>query len=446
MGRLDAVRRGFLAIRRRIARRLQGAGDRARDARSWSAACRAYGLSLVILPGRAPIWIQYGHALKECGAAEAAVRAYRQAARLDPEDADAHFHLGLLLSKLGRVAEALPACEAAALLDASRIEARRISMDYRRAHRPDLPHLPPGIRYLILGTTTVCNASCIHCPTNKAATDHVPRQAMATDLHRKVLLDLYELGLPVHQISFGLFGDSLVDPLIVERAGLARNLFPDAEIVVNTNGAAFSPHRHAGLTAADVIVSLHCESLDPATYDDLMQPLRAARVFPKFQSLLDALPGRVHVSVPVSRRNVEELGRMRAWFLQRGARSVTFDPLSSRCASDRTLFNRLAIRPGRVRCGPEISEDLIVDADGSVLLCCQDFERLEIIGDLTQASVAETLAHPRRQIVADLLASGQHDCLTTCRQCYADFREAPEFLAVLPGICPDPIPRRVEVA
>jgi MoaA/NifB/PqqE/SkfB family radical SAM enzyme len=432
MLRWVTVQRHLQKARRRAAGYLQQSADRARDAHAWAAARRAYGLSLRLEPIRPLIWVQYGHALKESGTPERALQAYRQATLYDPALADAQFHLGELLRAMGRISEAIPALESAALLDASFTGARQVSIQYRRQNRPAVPGLPAQLRYLNLGTTNVCNASCIHCPTNKASTDHIQRQPMTLELHRKLFLGLYELGLPIHQIGFGLFGDSLVDPTLVERVKMARNLFPETEIVVNTNGAAFNPRKHQVLRDANVIVSLHCESLDSDTYDDLMQPLRAKRVFPKFQSILDAFPDRVNVSVPVNRRNAGELSLIRDWFMTRGARSVTFDPLVSRCVEDRTLFNSLAIRPGIVQCGPDVLEDFIVDSDGTVLLCCQDFERVEIIGDLKQETVLEALTSARRMAVNDLLAKGEHACMNTCSKCFGDYREGTEFLAVLP--------------
>ena len=43
------------------------AGDQARDARDWPAAAKAYKAVLDDDPGLGPIWVQYGHALKEAG-------------------------------------------------------------------------------------------------------------------------------------------------------------------------------------------------------------------------------------------------------------------------------------------------------------------------------------------------------------------------------------------
>lgn len=66
-------------------------GDRARDAGAWEAAVLHYRAALSRNPNNAPIWVQYGHALKESGRLTEAEIAYRHA--LDV--ADTHLQLGV---------------------------------------------------------------------------------------------------------------------------------------------------------------------------------------------------------------------------------------------------------------------------------------------------------------------------------------------------------------
>ena len=83
--------------------------DRARDAREWDLAARAYGDALAGSPGLANVWVQYGHALKETNRLEDAEGAYRKALALDPATSDTHLQLGHLLKIQGRREEAAEA-------------------------------------------------------------------------------------------------------------------------------------------------------------------------------------------------------------------------------------------------------------------------------------------------------------------------------------------------
>jgi radical SAM protein with 4Fe4S-binding SPASM domain len=151
-----------------------------------------------------------------------------------------------------------------------------------------------------------------------------------------------------------------------------------------------------------------------------MRPLRAERVFPKFGEILDTFPGKVVVSVPVSKLNISELPSIRESFLERGAVDVIFAGLISRCAEDRTTFDALALGPHPIRCPPLILDNLIVDCDGEVLLCCNDFQRKVGIGNLSTDDFDEVLNGVERVRVKNILREGRHEELKTCSICYGD--------------------------
>src|SRR6266567_6446612 len=80
--------------------------DRARDAKQWDAAVQHYRVALARNPRNPPIWVQYGHALKEGGRYAAAETAYRRAIVDDPTATDPYLQLGHLLKLQGRMEEA----------------------------------------------------------------------------------------------------------------------------------------------------------------------------------------------------------------------------------------------------------------------------------------------------------------------------------------------------
>ena len=73
---------------------------------AWLEAAACYAEVLAVEPS-APIFVQYGHMLKEGGLLEDAACAYRAALDYDGTDTDARLHLAHLLKRLGRPDEAL---------------------------------------------------------------------------------------------------------------------------------------------------------------------------------------------------------------------------------------------------------------------------------------------------------------------------------------------------
>jgi hypothetical protein len=99
--------------------------DCARDAGEWERAARLYRDALDQDPRNPPIWVQYGHSLKESGGVQnpdklaQAEIAYRRALSLDPSAADPHLQLGHVLKLQGKTNEAEAAYLRAFALDRS---------------------------------------------------------------------------------------------------------------------------------------------------------------------------------------------------------------------------------------------------------------------------------------------------------------------------------------
>ncbi|WP_439594895.1 SPASM domain-containing protein [Falsiroseomonas sp.] len=402
-------------------------GDRTEAAAHYLAAAAEVPADAVVLAGLAD-------RLYETGARSAAAAACRQALALCPDQPQAETVLALVERDEGALEPAFARLEATlkrqhanprawAAMRELRAELnlrirRRIAAE--RGRRAE--DLPAAFDFVCFGTTGSCNASCIHCPTNKPETAHAPRHPMPMPLFEGILRQMAEHHFSIRgQISLGLWGDGLVDPLVVERARLVRALLPEALVSVNTNGAAYNPQRHRALFDSVTQIAVHLESLVPETYTELMAPLRLERVLPKVEAILRDFPGKVYVSVPVSRLNLAELPAIRAWFMERGANGVAFDGLASRCSRDRTRFDRLSLGARPIRCRPEqVSDCLIVDCDGTVMICCMDFERREPVGNLARDSLIDTLLSPARREVLELFAAGRHAERESCRLCYGD--------------------------
>src|SRR6202011_5355663 len=86
--------------------------DQARDRGQWEVAAELYRKALNRNPRNPPIWVQYGHALKESGERRdpdklaQAESAYRRALSLDPSAADPYLQLGHVLKLQGKTEEA----------------------------------------------------------------------------------------------------------------------------------------------------------------------------------------------------------------------------------------------------------------------------------------------------------------------------------------------------
>ena len=276
------------------------------------------------------------------------------------------------------------------------------------------------LQNVVVGTTSVCNASCVHCPTNKAETRHLKRGTMSMTMFKRIIDQLASSTVSVAgPISFGLFGDGLVDPFVAARAAYLREQMPTAFVNINTNGAAYLRQEHIQLRDTVSAISLHIESLDSITYNRLMAPLRLDRVLPNCLALAKDFGRKLFVSIPLSRANWNEKDKLESFFLERGAGCVTFLPMMNRC-SDNPIFAELAFKPHPMTCRGNLLADVIVDWEGDVLACCQDFAKRLQIGDLSSQTLLETLNSAERHKLGSMLDAGRWKDLPTCSTCLYD--------------------------
>ena len=71
-------------------------------------------------------------------------------------------------------------------------------------------------------------------------------------------------------------------------------------------------------------------------------------------------------------------------------------------------------------CRSDILRNFIVDWDGSVFPCCNDFHKIFPIGQLRSSSVREVLDSPLRSQLAQQLDSGDWARIPTCSTCSWD--------------------------
>src|ERR1700676_1448781 len=93
--------------------------DRARDTGQWERAAEYYREPPRRNAQNPPIWVQYGHVLKEAGYLAQAERAYRTALVYDRRVADSHLQLGRVFEIQGKTEEARVAYLRAVALDPS---------------------------------------------------------------------------------------------------------------------------------------------------------------------------------------------------------------------------------------------------------------------------------------------------------------------------------------
>ena len=193
---------------------------------------------------------------------------------------------------------------------------------------------------------------------------------------------------------------------------------PGVPITVSTTGAAFVPRQAAVVEAADAI-AVHVESLVPETYGRLMAPLRLASVLPRIEALV-ALAGRKAVlALPVHSLNVAEVPALEAWWRGLAGGRVDHQPFTNRAAMTPGVLG-MHLSPVTGACTQDLAYDLILDWDGRLLTCCNDFPKRSDLGSLATADLPDLLDDQRRQRLFRQLRNREWQQIQGCRTCLFD--------------------------
>jgi 8-amino-3,8-dideoxy-alpha-D-manno-octulosonate transaminase len=224
-------------------------------------------------------------------------------------------------------------------------EARRL----RRQAEWEEAQLTP-LALVEIETAARCNRRCCYCPVST----HPAREGqMSAELFAKIVSDLRTMGFR-GTMSFHFYNEPLLDERLETFIQLAHRELPEAYLLLYTNGDALTSARAESLIAArlgHIRVSLH----DSAAEARLMR-------------LLDGLESRLAQRISPVRYYDQSLA------------------LDNRCGT--IALPSWARLPDRLA-GCHNITSMVIDWQGRVPLCCNDFLVANPLGDVNESSVQE---------------------------------------------------------
>lgn len=254
----------------------------------------------------------------------------------------------------------------------------------------------PGPARVQIQTQAGCNGRCVFCPNEATLRQGLPLGRMAPELFRKIIDELAETG--PRRILLYLQNEPLNDQRLPEFTRYVAERMPDVTTLVTTNGTGLTREIGEQLIDAGLKrMKVSLQSLDDATNRALMG-YDAAGVVENviaFQQLIRRTRSKLdlRVSTVVTSKNRAEIEDARRFWRRQGVRLVT-SALENRggnignigeLGGDRMQARSNCIRPAREMC---------VLFNGQVVLCCVDWFRTVIAGDLTTQSIREVWNGP----------------------------------------------------
>ena len=268
-----------------------------------------------------------------------------------------------------------------------------------------------NINNVIIGTTDMCNSKCIICPPRKDAGN-----VMDMDLFKHIIDTVHD-NKCTNQIGFGLFNEPLTDPMLLDRLRYCKDTTRN-ETMLSTNAGLLTPDKFEEIRGSvdKYLVSFH--AFDQFTYGNMTRTLDFERVRDNVLHLLDN-HARVNIATVTTTENVDSYLKFADFWADQGAKVERYR-LSNRCGGfDNELFKKLSFKPGLGNCDNSILKDLVVDWNGDVLMCCQDFTKANVLGNMTSNTLEDIRSGMDFKAVEKCLIGGKYSELI-CKHCLAD--------------------------
>ncbi len=256
----------------------------------------------------------------------------------------------------------------------------------------------PGPPRVQIQTQAGCNGRCIFCPNEAVLRSGLPHGKMTPTLFQKIIDELAETR--PRRISPYLQNEPLNDKRLPEFVQYISERAPHSTTLVTTNGTELTEERAEALIRAGLKrLKVSLQSLDPETNRAIMgyssEPvikniLGVKRVTDK----LRPKDFDFRVSMIVTVKNREEIENARRFWKRRGVRLVTA-ALENRGGNIKNAeqLNGGEMAP-RSQCIRPFREMCIL-YNGDVVLCCVDWFRTVVLGNVAEQSIRDIWNGPR---------------------------------------------------
>ncbi len=263
-------------------------------------------------------------------------------------------------------------------------------------------------------TSSLCNLRCPMCYTiTDEFKEKVCAQLMPEELYYKII---NEIGGKVCSVRLSLRGEPTLHPKLIEFIKYAKEK-GIREVSFLTNGSRLTD---------DFIRELICAGADWITvsidgigkdYENIRNPLKFHDTYQKikrFQEIKNEL--KTHKPVikiqgiwPAIKNNVEEYYNL----FESITDSIAFNPLIDYLDNDTEI-----LYDEDFSC-PQLYQRIIVAADGKVLMCSNDEENMNVIGDINIESLYSIWHGEKLELIRkEMKKKGGFKNISVCRKCY----------------------------
>lgn len=282
-------------------------------------------------------------------------------------------------------------------------------------------------------TINCCNGHCLMCPKQQKTED--TGEVMSKTLFLKILKEIVEENISHTLIHFYLQNEPFMDHDILQKIRLTKELSKNKiHIELVTNGTFLSEKVIKELR--DITIDIFVISVDAytkITYEKIRRGLDFSLVLNNINNLIKQdYRGNIYIGFVEQKDNFAEQQEFKKYWRNVARRSKKniypyITQLSNR-SGDLNFFDRITIKNNYVKqihtkfmhklipCSVPFL-DFNILANGDVILCCNDYYKKTILGNVSSSSIKEIWNSPKYNHIRHLLINQKFHSLPVCKNC-----------------------------
>lgn len=238
---------------------------------------------------------------------------------------------------------------------------------------PDFPQA------VFIQTRTGCNSDCVICPSKKAF-QKFGFQEMENTLFEKILDDLSDNYKG--QIGLYLHFEPLLDERLFDFIDLAKKRCPLSSVEISSNGALLDKEKQKKLSGSKVdLVYFNFNGGSKEVYEQQMKGLNFERSLKNIKDFRKIYSGKIRINFVLTNDNFHQKEEVRKLFP-----FPDFEVIDCYWAVNR-VGNVLINKPSDAKTRfsddcKQLEMNLPILATGDVILCCNDWMREVVIGNV----------------------------------------------------------------
>ena len=297
----------------------------------------------------------------------------------------------------------------------------------KRLTRRPIPSFPRTVQ---VETVAACNADCAWCPYGKVH-PNPPAGKMPWDRFERIVEECARHR--VGRFSPYLTNEPLLDPEILDRIRLAKDRMPWCKVVLTTNGVLLTPGMTERILRLDgslhaLYISLH--GIGKAGYERTVgRGIQFEHVLANVNHLLAEMRARrltrPKVWITMVATRLVDAPRAVAYWRSRGVRAK-YTALENRGGNIPDLAGMALGGMSYYSGCPRMFKQAYIAFDGSMLLCCTDYARRHVLGNVFEEGIEKAWNSAVAQDLRRRFLDGRIHTIPLCGSCRIDLEREVE--------------------